>query len=69
MKRNICDGRDQVMVLGDVRCWGGLLIWIIITQGPTVLTAGASENCLDIFLSPIGTLFLLPLSGRQIDTD
>ena len=69
MKRNICDGHDQVMVLGDLRCLGGLLIWIIIRQGPTVLTASASENCLDIFISPIGTLFFLSLSGKQLDTD
>ena len=31
--------------------FGGLLIWIIVGQGPTVLAVGAGGGCLDIFSS------------------
>ena len=37
------------------RCWvnfqcrGGLLIWIIVEQGPIALAVGAGGDCLDIF--------------------
>ena len=48
------------------RCWvnfqcrGVLLIWLLVGQGPIVLTVGAGEGCLDIFLSSITSLFFLP---------
>ena len=31
------------------QCWGVLLIWIIVGQGPVVLAVGAGGGCLDIF--------------------
>ena len=49
------------------RCWGVLLFWIIVGQGPIVLAVGG--DCLDIFLSSITSLFFLPLSGRRHDID
>ena len=33
----------------NFQCWDVLLIWIIVGQGPTVLTVGAGGGCLDIF--------------------
>ena len=40
-------------------------VWIIIGQGPTALAVGA--GCVDIFLSSVISLFLLPPSGRRPD--
>ena len=41
---------------------------LIVGQGPTVLAVGASRGCSDNFLvSPIVSLFFLPLSGRRLD--
>ena len=37
------------MVLVDFQCWGVLLIWLIVGQGPTALAVGADGGCLDIF--------------------
>ena len=50
-------------------CWGVLLIWIIVGQGSTALAVGAGGGCLDIFVSSIISLFLLPLFGRRPDID
>ena len=33
------------------QCWGVLLIWIIVGQGPVALAVGAGGGCLDIFFS------------------
>ena len=33
----------------NFQCWGVLLIWIIVGQGPIVLAVGAGGGCLDIF--------------------
>ena len=33
----------------NFQCWGVLLIWIIVGQGPFVLALGAGGGCLDIF--------------------
>ena len=54
----------------NFQCRGVLLIWIRVGQGPTALAVGAGGG-LDIFLSSIISLFLLPLSlsGRQPDID
>ena len=41
----------------NFQCWGVLLIWIIVGQGPIVLAVGAGGGCLDIFLSSIISLF------------
>ena len=46
-----------------------LLIWIRVGQGPTALSGDAGGACLNIFLSSIYSLFLLPLSGRRPDID
>ena len=57
------------------RCWvnfqcrGVLLIWVIVGQGPIALAVGAGGGCLDIFVSSITSIFLLPLSGRLPDID
>ena len=38
----------------------------MVGQGHTVLAVGAGRGCLDIFfLSPISSLFFLPLSGMD----
>ena len=33
----------------NFQCWGVLLIWIIVGQGPVALAVGAGRGCLDIF--------------------
>ena len=33
----------------NFQCWGVLLIWIRVEQGPTALVVGAGGSCLDIF--------------------
>ena len=43
----------------NFECRGVLLIWMIVEQGPTALAVGG--GCLDIFLSPIISLFFLCL--------
>ena len=53
----------------NFQCWGVLLVWIIVGQGPTALTVGAGGGCLAIFLSSIISLFVLPFSGRRPDKD
>ena len=32
----------------NFQCWGVLLIWIRVGQGPTVLAVGAGGDCLDV---------------------
>ena len=49
----------------NVQCWGVLLIWIIVGQGPIVFALGAGGGCLDIFFSHLSPLLFLPLSGRR----
>ena len=51
------------MVLGKLPVPGRPTIWIIVGQ------VGAGGECLDIFLSSIFSLFLLPLSGRSPHID
>ena len=53
----------------NFQCWGVLLIWIVVGQGPSALAVGAGGGCLDIFLSSINSLVFLPLSGRRPDID
>ena len=55
------------MVLGKLLVSGRPTIWISVRQGPIALAVGAVGGCLDIFLSSIFSLFLLPLSGRRPD--
>ena len=40
-------------------CWGDLLIWIMVGQGPTAIAVGAGGGCLEFFLSSIFSLFFL----------
>ena len=53
----------------NFQCWGVLLIWIIVGQGPVALAVGAGGGCLDIFLSSVLSLLFLPLFGRRPDID
>ena len=36
----------------NFQCQGVLLTWLIVGQGPIVLSIGAGGGCLDIFVSP-----------------
>ena len=55
----------------NLQCRGVLLIWIIVGQGPTVLSIGAGGDCLDIFFSRLSILFsfYLSLGDGQVYTD
>ena len=44
----------------NFQCWGVLLIWIIVGQGPIVLAVGAGGGCLDIFTLIYHFSFLSP---------
>ena len=44
----------------NFRCWGVLLIGIIVGQGPFLLAVDADVGCLDIFSSSV--VYLLSLS-------
>ena len=60
-KENVwnCSGRGcgRAMVLGNFKCRGFLLIWILVGLGPTVLAVGAHGFGWTFFLSTI--IFLL----------
>ena len=57
------------MVLGKLPVPGRPTIWMIVGQWPIALAVGAGGGCLDILLSSILSLLLLPLSGRRPDID
>ena len=42
-------GRVERWSLVNFQCWGVLLIWMIVGQGPIALAVGAGGGCLDIF--------------------
>ena len=44
----------------NFQCWGVLLIWIIVGQGPIALAKGAGGGCLDIFSLNYHFSFLSP---------
>ena len=44
----------------NFQCWGVLLIWIIVEQGPIVLAVVAGGSCLDIFSLIYHFSFLSP---------
>ena len=46
----------------NFQCWGVLLIWIIVGQGPIVLALGAGGGCVDIFFSHLSLLYSFSLS-------
>ena len=48
----------RAILLANFQCRGVLLIWTVVGQGPTVFAGGKGrKDCLDIFLSPIISLF------------
>ena len=51
------------------QCRSVLHIWSRVGQGPTVLAVGAVGVVWIFLLSPIISLFFLPLSGRRPDID
>ena len=53
----------------NLQCRGVLQIWIIVGQGSTALAVSAGGRCLEIFLSSVISLLVLPLSGRRSDVD
>ena len=36
-----------------IQCRGALLVWIIVGQGPAVLSGGMGGSCMDIFLASV----------------
>ena len=41
----------RAMVLGSFQCWGVLLLWHMVKQGPAVLAAGAGRvGCVFFFV-------------------
>ena len=52
-----------MMVLGDFQCPGILQNCMIIGQGPSVLAVTRGGGYMDIFFSPIISLFCLSVSG------
>ena len=54
----------------NFQCWGVLLVWVIVGQGPVALAVGAGGGLFGhFFLSSIFSLFFLPLFGRRPDID
>ena len=53
----------------NFQCWGVLLIWIIVGQGPIALAVGAGGVVWTFFLSSVISLFFLPLYVRRPDID
>ena len=51
------------------QCWGVLLIWNRVGQGPAVLAVGADGVVWTFFLLSFISLFFLPLSGGRPDID
>ena len=51
----------------NFQCWGVLIIWIIVGQGPTALIVGAGGGVVWIFF--LSFIVFLPLSGRRPDID
>ena len=47
----------------NFQCWGVLLIWVRLGQGPTALAVGADWGCLDIFSLVYHFSFLSPSLG------
>ena len=50
------------------QCWGVLLAWVMVGQGPTALAVGAVGRCLDVF-APVYHFSSFFLSGRRPDID
>ena len=56
------DGRVVQWCWVNFQCWGVLLIWIRVGQGPTALAVDAGGGCLEIFFSRLSFLFSFSLS-------
>ena len=56
-------GRMERRCWVNFQCWGVLLVWMIVGQGPIVLAVGAGGGCLDIF-SLVYLFSFLSLPGR-----
>ena len=56
-------GRVERRCWVNFQCWGVLLVWMIVGQGPIVLAVGAGGGCLDIF-SLVYLFSFLSLPGR-----
>ena len=64
---NTGDGRVVRWCWVNFQCWGVLLIWIGVGQGPIVLAVGAGGIGLDIFsLTHPFSSFSLSLGGGPI---
>ena len=46
----------------NFQCWGVLLLWIIVGQGPIVLAIDAGGGCFGHFFSQLSFLFSFSLS-------
>ena len=58
-------GRVERRCWVNFQCWGVLLAWMIVGQGPIALAVGAGRGCLDIFFSHLSFLFSFSLSLRD----
>ena len=56
-------------MLGKLPVPGRPTIWITVGQGPTALAVGAGGVVWTFLLSPVLSLFSLPLFGRRPDID
>ena len=55
-----CEWLDWAMVLGSFQCWGVLILWHIVGQGPAVVAAGAGWVGCFLFLFFLSRLSYLP---------
>ena len=53
----------------NFQCWGVLLIWMILGQGPVAHEADAAGVVRTFFFSCLSFLFSFSLSGRRSDID
>ena len=57
----------SMCMLGSFQCWGILLRWHIVGQGPVALAAGAGMGGGWFFISDPIFSFLCPISWRRLD--
>ena len=61
-------GGRGLMLLGNLKCSGILLAWIIVVQGPTVPVCSSCRVC-GYFFSHLSFSFHAQFSGRWPDID